>query len=240
MLKNTIIRGYIALKSGLHIGGNKDSMQIGGIDNPVIKNPVTKLPYVPGSSLKGKMRFLLEHAYGLVKDGDIPPIRETGGNANWTNNLVGVMFGHLEHKDNTTLPTRVIFRDGKLAGAIDLTGGMEADKINRDIEGLKRIMNSDFVEAKTEVNIDRINGTVSKKGGPRTIERVPAGTVFDFEVVLRLFEDKDRDLFIPILKKGLQLLQNDALGGSGSRGSGRIQFFGLELDGEPFKLDNES
>ena len=70
MLTTNIITGKILLKSGLHIGGNKDTMQIGGIDNPVIKNPLTNMPYIPGSSLKGKMRFLLEHYYCLLYTSD--------------------------------------------------------------------------------------------------------------------------------------------------------------------------
>ena len=54
----------IEVLTGLHIGGSKDEIQIGGIDNPVIKNPVTNLPYIPGSSLKGRFRMALELKYG--------------------------------------------------------------------------------------------------------------------------------------------------------------------------------
>lgn len=233
-LKNyTVIKGYILIKSGLHIGGNKDSMQIGGIDNPVIKNPITNLPYIPGSSLKGKMRFLLEHYYGLVKTGEIPDVRKKGSNSDWEKNLVAVMFGHMEKE--STYPTRVIFRDGNLVGAIEPNQPETEASINFDIEALKRKMNADFVEAKTEVGIDRLSGTANRHG-PRTIERVPAGTVFDFEVSLRLYKEEDESIFLPILKKGLQLLENDALGGSGSRGSGRIKFLNLKLDGKDLNL----
>ena len=58
--------GQIELVSGLHIGSGNAEMHIGGTDNPVIKNPVTNQPYIPGSSLKGKMRSLLEWRAGVV------------------------------------------------------------------------------------------------------------------------------------------------------------------------------
>lgn len=50
--------------TGLHIGGSAQGMEIGGVDNPVIRDPLTNRPYVPGSSLKGKIRSLLEKFYG--------------------------------------------------------------------------------------------------------------------------------------------------------------------------------
>lgn len=54
------IEGTIEVVTGLHIGGSTAMIEIGGKDNPVIKHPLTKEPYIPGSSLKGKMRSLLE------------------------------------------------------------------------------------------------------------------------------------------------------------------------------------
>ena len=59
-LANIILRGKIKVLTGLHIGGSKDKFEIGGVDNPVIRDTFTKYPYIPGSSLKGKMRMLLE------------------------------------------------------------------------------------------------------------------------------------------------------------------------------------
>ncbi|WP_297499767.1 type III-A CRISPR-associated RAMP protein Csm3, partial [Thermococcus sp.] len=55
-----VIRGRIKALTGLHIGSQRDVSEIGGIDNPVIKDPHTGLPYIPGSSLKGKLRSLFE------------------------------------------------------------------------------------------------------------------------------------------------------------------------------------
>ena len=233
MLKTKKITGKIVLKSGLHIGGNKETLQIGGIDNPVIKNPITNEPYIPGSSLKGKTRFLLEHYYGLVTtSGDIPDVH-VSGNKHWNKNKIAIIFGHMKHNEIHTKPTRVIFSDSKLLGVMNDDGTLETNK-----EKLKQKILSDFVESKTEVAIDRITGTVNKKGGLRTIERVPAGVVFDLEVILKSYELDEEAEFLDILLKGLKLLQNDALGGSGSRGSGRIEIRDLKVDGVDTSLDD--
>jgi CRISPR/Cas system CMR subunit Cmr6 (Cas7 group RAMP superfamily) len=64
--RNKKLEGAIILKSGLHIGSGNMEMHIGGTDSPVIKHPHTLEPYIPGSSLKGKIRSLLEMASGLV------------------------------------------------------------------------------------------------------------------------------------------------------------------------------
>jgi len=60
------LKGKIKLESGLHIGAGNDEIHIGGIDSPVIKNPLTNVPYIPGSSLKGKMRCLLEQYFNKM------------------------------------------------------------------------------------------------------------------------------------------------------------------------------
>ena len=67
----TKLTGQIELLSGLHIGSGNTEIHIGGTDNPVITNPITQQPYIPGSSIKGKMRSLLEWHLGVVA--------ETGG-----------------------------------------------------------------------------------------------------------------------------------------------------------------
>lgn len=245
MLQSHTINGYIYLRSGLRIGGNKDTMQIGGIDSPVIKNPITGTPYIPGSSLKGKMRFLLEAHYGLISPngrGAVPGLNARPNleqYSHWENNKIALIFGHLNHatveSGRPPYPTRVIFRDCNVEGAIEPGTELNEGNINRDLDGLREKMASNFSEAKIEVAIDRLSGTVGGSG-PRTLERIPAGVVFDFSLTLRLFEEDEGPEFLEILKQGLKLLQNDALGGSGSRGYGRIEFFGLKIDGEAFSL----
>jgi len=223
MLKITTITGYIVLKSGLHIGGSKDTLQIGGIDSPVIKNPLDNLPYIPGSSLKGKVRFLLEHYLNLVTNGDIP-VMDTNRKIHRT----AVVFGHLKHDVQETKPTRVIFSDSKIVGILD-----KNDEINKAVLQDETV---EYTEAKTEVNINRITGT--QGGGLRTIERVAAGVVFDLNIILKAYDEVADQGDLDLILKGLKLLSNDALGGSGSRGSGRIEFRDLRVNGEEVKLDS--
>ncbi len=228
-------------------------MQIGGIDSPVIKNPINNMPYLPGSSLKGKTRSLLESYLGLVHkekkskngeetevpSGKIPGIRVLPINdkyAHWKRNLVAVVFGHLDHKSHQTLPTRIIFRDSVIVGVIENDSLVSENNIIRNLQMIIDRMSSVFSEAKTEVSIDRLTGSTGDIGKPRTLERVPAGTVFDFCVVLRVFQEDEEKDHLDLLLKGLKLLEQDALGGSGSRGYGRIKFFDLKRDGNPIDL----
>lgn len=221
MLKTSIITGHIVLKSGLHIGGNKDTMQIGGIDSPVIKNPLTNMPYIPGSSLKGKVRFLLEHYMDIVTDGNIPV--DSGDSIHRT----AVIFGHMKHDQYQTKPTRVIFSDSNVAGIIGENGEIDPDALkNPDLT---------LSEAKTEVCINRLTGT--QGGGLRIMERVPAGVVFDLNITLKCYDEEEDRGDLDIILKGLKLLTNDALGGSGSRGSGKIEFRGLKVNDEEISLD---
>ena len=49
------VRGSLTTLTGLHIGGNSVGMAIGGADSVVVRNPLTNDPYIPGSSLRGKI-----------------------------------------------------------------------------------------------------------------------------------------------------------------------------------------
>jgi CRISPR-associated protein Csm3 len=223
LLKYKKIKGQIKLVTGLHIGGSKDEIRIGETDNPVIKSPIDGFPYIPGSSLKGKIRTLLEwYIPGKVmKDGDVHGCKDASC-------PICRLFGSSE-KETTAGPGRVLFRDCVL------------DKNSKGkLDELKNETGLMYVEEKYENVIDRTKGS-TKKGGLRQMERVPAGMIFDFEMDYRVFDmgDKgktDEDYFYVILK-GLELLQNDALGGSGSRGYGQIVFENLtDENGKPIDL----
>ncbi|WP_245809307.1 type III-A CRISPR-associated RAMP protein Csm3 [Desulfamplus magnetovallimortis] len=204
--------GKILLKSGLHIGAGDTEMRIGGTDNPVIKHPHTLEPYIPGSSLKGKTRSLLELQSGLMgmTDGkplDIKDYRNLEGKDKKRCREIIALFG-ASGADSEDLkeigPSRLSFADAPLydewkKGAIE--------------------RNLTFTEVKSENSINRIKGTAEN---PRFTERVPADTVFSFSIVLKVFEGDDG--LEELLLKGLKLLEMDALGGSGSRGYGRIEF----------------
>ncbi|MFA7589482.1 MAG: type III-A CRISPR-associated RAMP protein Csm3 [Acholeplasmataceae bacterium] len=193
LIENKIIKGTITLETGLHIGGSKSSLDIGGLDSPVIKTP-QGVPYIPGSSLKGKIRSLL----GL-KEGSIDVENDS--------DLLVKMFGSSEKGKETI--SRLIFRDAVL----DTESFV---KVFKDA-----IMDTDFTEAKYENTIDRKSGT-TKKGGLRQIERVPAGAKFNFEIVVNKFDTDEEDIEAK-LKDGIALLENNYLGGSGSRGYGKVK-----------------
>ncbi len=210
------LSGKILIKTGLHIGGNVEVIEIGGVDNPIIKNPITNEPYIPGSSLKGKMRSLLEWRLNKI---------DTGGNVHsWCGNNdcpICRIFG--TSSDEAKIgPTRLIIRDAELTPEYK-------DKIHR--EGIS------LVEIKYENTINRITARAT----PRPLERVIAGTEFNFELIYRIFDMNDQgkmdeDLFKYVLD-GLIYLQQDTLGGSGSRGCGKIEFVDLVNErGEPVNL----
>ncbi|MCX2802565.1 type III-A CRISPR-associated RAMP protein Csm3 [Microbulbifer thermotolerans] len=211
------VKGKIQLLSGLHIGGGDEEMHIGGTDNPVIKNPHTNKPYIPGSSLKGKLRSLLEWRLGLVGiSGGKPfglshleraPKREP---ALALLQLFGVSGGDKlteEEAEQYSLGfTRLAFRDCEPCA--EWLAAVE----NRNLP---------LTETKYENCINRISGTAEN---PRNFERVPAGAEFDFSLSLRLLEGDDEARLTNLLLTGLRLLELDALGGSGSRGYGRVRF----------------
>lgn len=187
----------MTLLSGLHIGDSKDNVEIGGVDNPVVRRKDTQEPYLPGSSLKGKMRCLLEQMKGATKVGENPEINEVFGIAN---------------KDST-ISSRVIFRDAYLT--------IESAKM------LRESPNTDmpYTELKFENSIDRVEG---KADNPRQQERIPAGAKFELNFVINAWGETKQDAdtnklnSLEMLKKGLLAINNDYLGGSGSRGYGHV------------------
>ena len=198
LIKKIKIQTSITLVTGLHIGGSSDNVEIGGIDNPVIKLATRgNEPYIPGSSLKGKMRCLLEQAAGASKVG--------------MDKKVNNLFGITENKDLNTdnQPSKLIVRDAILS--------------KESKEALLACDNLDmpYTENKWENVINRTKGIAEH---PRQSERVPAGAVFNAEFVLNIWDDDNEDELMAYFEKGIRLLENDYLGGSGSRGYGQIKF----------------
>ena len=221
------ITAVIQVKSGLHIGGSKDEIKIGGIDNPVIKNPLTNEPYIPGSSLKGKIRSLLEWQFGTMTNEGKPT--DVTKNSQDSAKKISKIFGNGSTiKDNALAkeigPTRVSFADCNLKNKDEL------------------LEKNALTEEKIEVTINRLTGAVGG-GGPRHMERVPAGAEFNFSLTLIEFEG-DED-FEPLVALGMKLLELTNLGGSGSRGYGKIEFENIKglsdkyLDGNKLKSYEE-
>mgnify|MGYP000610701673 CR=1 FL=1 len=192
LIKKIEFEGEILLLSGLHIGASNSGMQIGGLDKVVIRNPINKQPYIPGSSLKGKMRALFEMSTGNI--GDNCMSAATG--------LSAELFGNATGKANQRA-SRIIVRDCNLANPEEILGRTEMP----------------YTEGKTEVSLNRITAIAN----PRHIERVPAGAKFTLRLVLNIWKGEDENQLLNSLIKSLELLQDDYLGGNGSRGYGMIQ-----------------
>ena len=206
------IKGKIVLVSGLHIGAGDTEMHIGGTDNPVIVHPHSREPYIPGSSIKGKVRSLLEMRSGLVVHTNGAPLKtevlkKTNGAERREALNILQFFGVSGADSDEALevgPTRASFADCSLT---------------QESRELAKANNWPLTEVKSENSIDRIKGTALN---PRFTERVPAGLAFDFSVSVKEM-DGDPD-FTDFLLNGLKMLELDALGGSGSRGYGRVRF----------------
>lgn len=201
LIKKIEFQGKLVLATGLHIGGTNSSMQIGGIDKSVIRNPITNRPFIPGSSLKGKLRSLLQVCSGELKTLEKP----MGGNVfnvSTDDKSDADLFGNATG-DKRQKPSRLIVRDCELVNHEELLLKTEIP----------------YTEGKTEVVIDRITSAAS----PRQIERVPAGAIFELNLVLNIWEqDKNEKTLLDSLFKALELLKDDYLGGSGSRGYGQV------------------
>lgn len=220
------IEGIIEVVTGIHIGGSTTIIEIGGKDNPVIKHPITKEPYIPGSSLKGKMRSLLEWKLGLIDDreklngednkdyGEVH--KYSGPKCQKKECPICVIFG-TSANDAGLGPTRLVVRDAVL----------DEDFKNRQREKDSAWTVLDLTEDKYENTINRITA----RANPRNFERVISGAEFSFKMSYRVFENgdngdngkSDEDMFKHVIE-GLKLMEKDALGGAGSRGCGEIRF----------------
>ena len=208
LIKKIVYTGDIKLITGLHIGGSNTALNIGGPDNFVVRNPINKLPYIPGSSLKGKLRSLSE-----IYNGEV----DSGGPTKDKKSKAGQLFGTAGNNDEGHA-SRLIVRDAEL-----------------DMSHPEKFTDTDllYTESKTESNIDR----VTSKANPQTIERVPAGAIFKFSMVLNVFEDEDEKGMKATLKQAMKLLEDDYLGGNGSRGYGQIVFENVEKEEKTYPYE---
>ncbi len=201
--------------TGLHIGGAPGTLAIGNVDNPVIRNPFTNEPYVPGSSLRGKMRSQLEKLYGAEQNSSIGTnvsIHSAKTAAQYRTSVVSQVFG-IPAADFLTEPTRLIVRDAFLTAATKERYG----SIRTDLP---------YTEVKWEAAIDRVTSAAT----PRQQERVPAGAAFSGALTFTLYNDlaHDAELFDAVIQ-GLRLVEEDYLGGQGARGSGQVKFENITL-----------
>ncbi|MBV9762949.1 MAG: type III-A CRISPR-associated RAMP protein Csm3 [Acidobacteriaceae bacterium] len=225
-LGKLVLEGEIHCQTGLHIGAGKGSLEIGGADNPVVKDAFG-IPYIPGSSLRGRIRSLLEQTMGLALPSELVYLSKRKGQevrihqSNRPDDEVCVLFGRNPGRVEkvggepleaaTTTPARLTVYDAPLVVA-SITPQMREN------------LDDELTEVKSENAVDRI----TSQANPRTLERVPAGARFRFRMVLDVLCEEDKPLLGRVVE-ALRLLEDDALGGGGSRGNGRIAFSDIKL-----------
>jgi CRISPR-associated protein Csm3 len=256
LLGKVTIKSTLAVETGLHIGGGGESLDIGGIDKPVVRDPITLNPYLPGSSIKGKLRSILERL--LEK-----PLNRSGGSGTFRYESDDLEDGYTEvstdvfvkYQGARTCPLSRVFGstggskcwvDQNIAKAQELEGegekiieGVKHTKIRRSRNSPARLIVRDahlseesaeqlskietglyMTEWKFENGMDRITAAAN----PRQLERVPAGAKFEFEMVYTVEDAAQAVEDLQNLAIALAILEDDALGGHGSRGYGKVKF----------------
>ncbi len=233
-----IIAGELKALTGLRIGTTSSSLEIGGVDNLVIRDPVSGKPYVPGSSLKGKMRGLLSRGLGLPLktlihgDGSKPEIRihwcEEDEYATCFEGKPCVLcraFGMAgEHAQE---PTRLIVRDALLLEELEVEDS-QGNRVRRPWREIETDL--PYSEVKWEAVIDVLTAAAT----PRQMERVPAGALFDVELLFSVYDAHDKECLRTVLL-GMSLLEDDYLGSSGTRGYGKVAFQELAVYWKPIE-----
>lgn len=199
-------QGNLKVVTGMHIGAGSDFSSIGAVDNVVVRDSITKKPYIPGSSLKGKMRYLLARVY--AKNGKMSDFKDE-------HDEIGRLFGQSE-KYASRLQFQDVFFNEESAQRIE--------KIGTDLY---------LSEIKFENTINRLTAIAN----PRQLERVPAGSYFDFKLVYNVENDEDLKTDFENISSCFNLLQEDYLGGHGTRGYGRVAFDNLEFEFKNYNKD---
>ena len=207
------ITGKIKIMTGLHIGGSKEFSAIGAVDSPVMRDTYSNMPFIPGSSLKGKLRFLLQEKYGKKA-------RDEKTNHNDDDLIVKRLFGSSnDKKDEKSFKSRLYFSDSFISNEKDL--------------------NKMGIEQMTEVKFENTINRFTAIANPRQIERVIRGTEFNMSVIYNADSKEDLREDIKNLKEAFELLEYDYLGGNGSRGYGRVKIENLELNQVFGDLENQ-
>ena len=226
LIGKLILAGDLHCETGLHIGAGKGSLEIGGADNPVVKDAFG-LPYVPGSSLRGRLRSLLESAMGLTSPNELIYLSKRRGQevrihqSNRPDDEVCLLFGRSPGRAERVEGDAVESRNATPARLAVYDAPLDAESITAQ---MRENLDDEITEVKSENAVDRI----TSQANPRTLERVPAGARFRIRMVLDILCDEDKVLVARLIE-GLRLLEDDALGGGGSRGSGRVRLANLTL-----------
>src|SRR6202142_1081649 len=220
LIGKLIFEGELHCVTGLHVGAGKGSLEIGGADDPVVKDSLGR-PYIPGSSLRGRIRALLEQTAGMAVPSELVYLSKRKGQevrvhqSDRPDDEICLLFGRnpgrMERvsgealETTTATPARFTAYDAPL----------DPESITTQ---MRENLDDELTEVKSENAIDRI----TSQANPRTLERVPAGARFRTRLVMDVLCEEDAPLFLRVLE-GLRLLEDDSLGGGGSRGSGRVR-----------------
>ena len=226
LIGKLLIDGDLICETGLHVGAGKGSLDLGGADNPVVKD-ASGPPPLPGRPRRGNPPSLLDKGAGLVAPADLVYLSRRRGQevrihqSNDPGDEICLLFGRnpgrMERVSgdafDTTLatPARLTAYDAPL----------DLDSITAQ---MRENLDDELTEVKSENAIDR----VTCQANARTLERVPAGARFHVRFVLDVLCAEDRELLAKLVE-GLRLLEDDSLGGGGSRGNGRVRFENWKL-----------
>lgn len=196
--KRIIISGTIEAVTPLHIGSGRPEVEIGEVDLPVLTAPDGQ-PYIPGSSLKGRVRAEAER---IARQKGMEVCKPPD---------VKNMCGSLKKSIDEFCICCRIFGTAAAAGGISV-----ASKVKfRDAYPLEKV---ETLLERTGIAIDRETGAVAK-GALYTIQAVPAGTKFGLEIVAENLSDEE----LRLLKAALKSVEDSALGGSSTRGFGKVK-----------------
>ena len=177
-------------------------------------------------------------AFSAIGAVDSPVIMDTRTNQPMIpgSSLKGKMRALLAKQYNTTIAKTA---DDDAECLTNLFGSAKSKKESRvlftdmfldNLDELKRAGLTGATEVKFENSISRMTAVAN----PRQIERVVRGAQFPMQLIYEYTDKTDEETLLQdfrILKEGFKLLEYDYLGGSGSRGYGRIKF--LDLDADP-------
>ena len=235
LLGKVYFRGSIILKTGLHIGGSQESMQIGGVDLPIIRDSANNLPYIPGSSLKGKLRSTLEKFGERFVNNKAERLSSNRNIGTYKNQV----FIHCCNDVRYALNCDVC----RIFGSSGDDRGMPRDQKAENLPSQLFVrdclldesligVSSTFTEIKVETGIDR----ASMAANPRRVERVLPDNKFNYEMIynveaLTLSEREPLSFPVANLRKDLsniltcmEIIQSEGIGGYASRGYGKIEF----------------
>lgn len=200
MFSKIKISGKIEVITGLHIGGGGETGMIGAVDSPVVRDPHTHLPIIPGSSIKGKLRSLLAKHFVLK-----PGQRTHNDDAEEVKRLFG------SSEANNIMQSR-----------LQVSDAFFSDETQSKFDELDIA----YTEIKFENTINRLTAIAN----PRQIERVTRGALFNFQFIYNVLNQDEVEEDFAHLKQAMLLLEHDYLGGGGTRGNGRIRFNDIHIE----------